>query len=50
MGEKRITYTIFVGKPRPEWEDNIKWILKKYDGWILLDSLGSGWGLLAGFY
>jgi hypothetical protein len=41
MGEKGNAYRVFVGKPkgkrplrrpRCRWEDNITWILEKYDG------------------
>jgi hypothetical protein len=31
------------------WEDNIKWILKKYGIMIRLDSIGLKWGPAAGF-
>jgi hypothetical protein len=39
MGEKRIAYSIFVGKPRHKWVDNIKMDLKEtgWDGMIWID-------------
>jgi hypothetical protein len=46
MGEKRGAYRILVGRPegrrplgrpRLRWEDNIKWIFKKWDGGHGLD-------------
>jgi hypothetical protein len=58
MGEKRGAYRILVGRPKgrqplgrlsSRWEDNIKWIFKKWDGaWTGLSWLriGTGGGLL----
>jgi hypothetical protein len=48
MGEKSKAYTIFVGKserkrplgrPRCRWVDNVKWILKKYNGVVWTGSI-----------
>jgi len=55
MGKRRGAYRVLVGKPegkrpfgRPKrrWEDNIKWIFKKWDGvgWTGLIWLGIGTG------
>jgi hypothetical protein len=59
IGEKRGAYRILVGRPegrrplgrpRRRWEDNTKWIFKKWDGgaWTGLSWLriGTGGGLL----
>ena len=47
MGEGRGAHRVLVGKPggkrplgrpRPRWEDNIKWIFRKWEGIV-----GTGW-------
>jgi hypothetical protein len=57
LGERRSGYSVLVGKPegkrplerpRHRWEDNIKWIFKKWDGaWsgLLWLRLATGVGL-----
>ena len=55
MGERRGAYAILVGKPegkrpRRRWEDNIKWIFRKWDdgAWtgLIWHRIGTGGGLL----
>jgi len=55
MGERRVAYRIFAGRPegtKPlviptrRWENNIKCILKMWDGdidWIVLSENRDGW-------
>jgi hypothetical protein len=58
IGEKRDAYRILVerpegrrqlGRPRRRWEDNIKWVFKKWDGdmnWIELAQDSDRWRAL----
>jgi hypothetical protein len=57
MGEESKVYKVLVGKPegkrplgrlRRRWEDGSKWILERLAGWCGVDSVGSGWGPVAG--
>jgi hypothetical protein len=57
MGEMRKLCRLSVGKPegkrpvarpRPRWENNIRWILRKQVGSCGLDASGSGYGPVEG--
>jgi len=56
MGEGRGVHRVLVGKPegkrplgrpRPKWEENIRWIFGKWEGWRL-NRVGSGLGQMVG--